>query len=262
MKDWVVKNVYFASVLYCILAALALGAFILRLVRGREKPFYSPVIGLILILLFPICCNIISLMVPGVAIYLLMAGGMMMTIPLLIALTDLNTAGEGEKKPTLLVAKILRYSAAVVAALLVWTSVLACQTDASVMQVNKNQTIALAGRIWQQIEAREDYVPHETPVLIIGHPNDGNYPNPSPLVDKANVYATWGTVWRAQEGNMATWSQIYQQYLGVAYQSCSLEDALAISQSEEFQQMPLYPASESIAWVNGVLVVKIADMVE
>lgn len=260
LNDWMVKNVFFTKYVYIILAVIALVSMIIRFVSGGRKHPYLPVICLVLLVLLPVCCNVICLIVPETDIYLLMAAGMMMTIPLLIAMTDINRDGESEKKVPAWLQKGLRVGGAAVAAVLVWAFILTCQTDAIVMRSAKNQTTMLANRIWQHVETREDYIQGETRLLVAGRPMDGNYPNPSRLLYEANPYATWGLVWETYNGNLHTWEQVFRQYIGTTYRNCTVEEYAAIAATEAFDRMTLYPDAGSIQMIDDVLVVKISDV--
>lgn len=258
LKDYIARNPYYTGVIYCLLAGVALISLAVRLATAESKRPLPSVLCLLLVAVLPVCCNIINLLVPQTEFYLLMTGGMMMALPLWIALTDVGGGSEG-RRSVLRLRRGLDIGGTALAFALVWVFVLSSQTDASVLQASKNQTIALANRVWQQVEASEDYVPDETTLLIAGHPQEGNFPNPSQLTDKANVYANWGIVWNAYDGNIHTWAQVFRQYLGVTYAGVSAEQFAEISASEAFQQMPLYPRAGSVQRIHDVLVVKISD---
>lgn len=258
LEEWIVRNAYNTPVVYCVLAGFALVSLLMRFATAGQKRPYMPILCLALIVIFPVCCNVINLIVPDTEVYLLMSGGMAVTAPLLIAITDIDS-GENMKKTAAWIQKALRAGGAVVAAALLWVFILSCQTDASVMLASKNQTVALINRIWQQVEANENYVPGDTPLLIAGHPQEGNYPNPSHLLYKANPYATWGAVWKGYDGNIHTWEQVFRQQLGVTYEGCTVEEYATISTGEAFDLMPLYPQEGSIQMIGDVLVIKISD---
>lgn len=262
LEELLARNAYFTPIFYCVMGGIALISMIMRFASiGKQRP-YVPLLCVVLIVLFPICCNIINVIVPDTQLYLLMVGGMMMTPPLLLAISEVGSEGNDAGKIARYVKKGMGRGGAVVAVALIWVYVLSCQTDASVMLLNKNQTIALANRVWQQVEASEDYVLDDTEILIVGHPQEGNYPNPSPLFWKANVYAQWGTVWKTYDGNIQTWRQVFRQYLGVTYETCAPEQYMAISASQDYRDMPLYPLDGSIQMIDDVLVVKVSDTTE
>lgn len=253
------RNAYHTSIVYYVLAGIAAISLVVRLVTvGKQSP-YPVVFSVVLIILLPLCCNIINLIVPGTDLYLLMVGGMMIIPPLLLAISEGTGGAEGTKRIASWLQKVRSWGSVAAAAVLIWVYVLSCQADASVMLASKNQTTALASRIWQQVESSEDYTLNETQVLIVGHPQEGNYPNPSYLRDKANTYAKWGLLWTSYEGNTQTWQQFFRQYLGVTYETCTAEQFAAISASPAFAEMPLYPEEGSIQTIDGVLVVKVSD---
>lgn len=259
LEDWLARNAYYTTIISCILAGIALVSLVVRSVRiGKQRP-YVPFLCVALIGMLPICSNVINLIVPNTEFYLLMVGGMMITPPLLLAMSGVGEENKSAGKTAKFVEKGLGIGGTVVAVALIWVYVLSCQTDASVMLQNKNQTVALANRIWQQVETSEDYALDDTEILIIGHPQDGNYPNLSRLYGKSNVYAQWGALWKTYDGNIQTWREAFRQYLGVTYETCAPEEYMAISASRDFQEMPLFPADGAIQMIDDVLVVKVSD---
>lgn len=110
-----------------------------------------------------------------------------------------------------------------------------------------------------QVEASEGYVRGETPLLIAGQPQKGNYPNVSQLYGKANTYATWGLTWETFGAGLGIWRQFIRMNLGIDNEICTEAQFADISASDAFQQRPLYPAAGSVQTLDGVLVVKVSD---
>lgn len=50
-----------------------------------------------------------------------------------------------------------------------------------------------------------------------------------------------------------------ERYLGIKYIIASQEDKMSILESNEFKDMPIYPANGSIKMIHNVLVVKFSN---
>lgn len=257
LADAIAVNHYGAAIAYVIIAVAAILAIIRRFASLQGQASLIAII-VPLLAVIPIAANIIVIIVPGTLLYLLMASGMMIFVPILLAITQLN---EPSQKPSKADAA-LRSVAAIMAAVLIWGYAITNQNDAAVLKSAKNQTSALANRIWTTIEAHENYQAGETSVLIAGAPEKGNYPNPSRLYDKANRYATWGLFWSDYNGANNCWQEVMRQYVGVDCNAITAEEYELLAQTNEFKTMPNYPAEGSVKSIDGVLVVKVAEATE
>jgi len=105
-------------------------------------------------------------------------------------------------------------------------------------------------RILHDIEAAEGYVPGVTPVAFSGSFED------SPYVGETEAFAAiltygMGNTSLLYEGT----EEAYLTYIlnaNINFTEISKED-------EAVTEMPLYPAAGSVAYVEGVLVIKISD---
>ena len=260
--SWLARNAYGEIYLYSLLAIVAVVTIALRIfslkVASSQRLLLAFYMMLILIML-PVFCNVINIAAPNAGLYLLMCSGMMVVVPLIIALTGW---GEGlEKTQGLWTAQnILHKLSVLLACSLIWAFMLTNQTDAQVMQNTQQQTVQLANRIWERVEAYDGYVPGKTEILITGTPSTGNYPPISTLYEKANVYARWGLLWEDSYGNAGSWQQLYRRYLGIEYNMCTEERSAKIIAMPEYKQMPIYPEKGSLQTLDGVLVIKVSKI--
>lgn len=141
-----------------------------------------------------------------------------------------------------------------------WSYALQSNADAEVMQACQNQTASLATRIAGALDANPD-VQAGAKVLIAGKPEAGNYPNTSDSYAHASSYAKWGMVWdNHYQNNMRSWDVIMKQFAGQSFNYCSFDECAKVIRSSEFANMSLYPANDSVATIDGVVVVKISDI--
>lgn len=98
-------------------------------------------------------------------------------------------------------------------------------------------------------------------VLIAGKPEAGNFPNTSDSYVHSSSYAKWGMVWdNHYQNNMRSWDVIMKRFAGQSFNYCSFDECAKVIRSSEFANMSLYPANDSVATIDGVVVVKISDI--
>lgn len=262
--------VYVAGIGMAITAA----AFISLAVTAGAKRLGASVVALLCIVLIPFAANVILVIVPSYGYpTLLMLGGFMVSFLLLPLLAQLLLesgklpdrqgieAAKGRGRFGLRVsAKAMSIGCCCLIAVGAWSYALQSNADAEVMQACQNQTASLATRIAGVLDANPD-VQAGAKVLIAGKPEAGNYPNTSDSHAHASSYAKWGMVLgNHYQNNMRSWDVIMKQFAGQSFNYCSFDECAKVIRSSEFASMSLYPANDSVATIDGVVVVKISDI--
>lgn len=258
----IMVNGYWVRPCYGVIFTVFFGLLIQKMVKNRANKL-SVLCVIALLCLLPLCCNLSDVAAPQTRIRLVTSAGMHCVCPAVIAFCSKqlppvrdNTA----KKKGLAVG--MRLIALCAGLLLAWNYTIVVSADAITMKNVTDQQVALANRIWMRLEENEDYLRdlRGTPILPAGIPQNGNYPVVSKFADNANEYARLGMMWPTYDGSVNCWVQMIRQKLGLRYYACSAEQALEIFATEEFKQMPLFPAQGSIKTIQGVVVVKISEM--
>lgn len=262
--------VYVAGIGMAITAA----AFISLAVTAGAKRLGASVVALLCVALIPLAANVILVIVSGYGYPSpLMLGGFMVSFLLLPLLAQLLLesgklsdqqgieAVKGRGRFGLRVsAKMVSIGCCCLIAVGAWSYALQSNADADVMQACQNQTASLATRIAGALDANPD-VQAGAKVLIAGKPEAGNYPNTSDSYAHASSYAKWGMVWdNHYQNNMRSWDVIMKQFAGQSFNYCSFDECAKVIRSSEFANMSLYPANDSVATIDGVVVVKMSDI--
>ena len=250
--------VYVAAV--CLIVAAV--AFVRLAAINGVKRLGASAMALLCVVLIPFAANVILVIVPSYGYpTLLMLGGFMasfLLLPLLVQLL-LDSPDRGNARPHM-PAKAMSVGCCCLIAVGAWSYALQSNADAEVMQACQNQTASLATRIAGALDAKPD-VQAGAKVLIAGKPEAGNYPNTSDSYSHASSYAKWGMVWdNHYQNNMRSWDVIMKQFAGQGFNYCSFDECAKVIRSSEFASMPLYPANDSVATIDGVVVVKISDI--
>lgn len=246
----IAQNHYGQRLAYIMMAVLTIIALAGWFVRMKKKSAVLPAV--IFLLLIPGAVNITDLISTNTNIQLRMAGALIIIIP--FCLTVLEKEYEnGKKRMGLLIAGGL---ACVV---LLRGYVVQINNDAIVMLAEKNKVINLANRICLQLEQNPDYLAGKE-VCIVGEAQDGWYKDISPLYEKASFLAQEGIFLSDPVFNSDGWKSLCWEELGIRLNWCSDERILELCETEDFQSMPVYPQNGSIQTIDGVVVVKVANI--
>lgn len=250
--------VYVAAV-GMIIAAVA---FVRLAAISGVKRLGASAMALLCVVLIPFAANVILVIVPSYGYpTLLMLGGFMASFLLLPLLVQLLIDSPERRNVRLRApAKAMSVGCCCLIAVGAWSYALQSNADAEVMQACQDQTASLATRIAGALDVNPD-VQAGAKVLIAGKPEAGNYPNTSDSYAHASSYAKWGMVWdNHYQNNMRSWDVIMKQFAGQGFNYCSFDECAKVIRSSEFASMPLYPANDSVATIDGVVVVKISDI--
>lgn len=249
----------YVAVVGMIIAAVA---FVRLAAINSVKRLGASAMALLCVVLIPFAANVILVIVPSYGYPTpLMLGGFVasfLLLPLLVQLL-LDSPDRGNARPRV-PAKAMSVGCCCLIAVGAWSYALQSNADAEVMQACQNQTASLATRIAGVLDANPD-VQAGAKVLIAGKPEAGNFPNTSDSYAHASSYAKWGMVWdNHYQNNMRSWDVIMKQFVGQSFNYCSFDECAKVICSSEFANMPLYPANDSVATIDGVVVVKISDI--
>lgn len=236
--------------------------FVCLAATNGVKRLGSSAVALLCVALIPFAANVILVIVPSYGYPTpLMLGGFMTSFLLLPLLVQLLLDSLQQRNACLRVpAKAMSVGCCCLIAVGAWSYALQSNADAEVMQACQNQTASLATRIAGALDANPD-VQAGAKVLIAGKPEAGNYPNTSDSYAHASSYAKWGMVWdNHYQNNMRSWDVIMKQFAGQSFNYCSFDECAMVIRSSEFASMSLYPANDSVATIDGVVVVKISDI--
>lgn len=244
----------------CMIVAAV--AFVCLAAVNGVKRLGASAMALLCVVLIPFAANVILVIVPSYGYpTLLMLGGFMasfLLLPLLVQLL-LDSPDRGNVRLRM-PAKAMSVGCCCLIAVGAWSYALQSNADAEVMQACQNQTASLATRIADVLDANPD-VQAGAKVLIAGKPEAGNFPNTSDSYVHASSYAKWGMVWdNHYQNNMRSWDVIMKQFAGQSFNYCSFDECAKVIHSSEFANMSLYPANDSVATIDGVVVVKISDI--
>lgn len=206
-----------------------------------------------LLWLLPAACNISCILAPLTDISIQQTASLALVIPVLFALALSTIPKEPDKK------SIIKSATVVAAVLILWGNIFVTQADEEAMRSGTNATKSIAASILDTLIDKKLYPSEEYTYMFYGSPakNDMFYKNYT--FRNANYHAKFGEFTFNNVGNQRGWIGIYRYLLGVDMPACKEALVEPTVEADEFKAMPVYPAEGSIAVIDNVVVVKVAE---
>lgn len=204
----------------------------------------SRVLILLLSCLIPTAFHSAAILLAGSATELMTFAGELLYLLVIVVLEPGGSEWE-EKMP-------LRGLAMILLCCVLWQHVVYANQVYMKKELDHQATLTLASRMIDRIEMLEGYVPGETPVAFVGRLDYNAYLNHGRAAF-SNVQKTVG-LWKDYGAtyNMGRYLTDYLNYPLV------WDTETDFSQRAEVQNMPVFPAADSIAMVDGTVVVKLS----
>ena len=252
--DEIIKNTNFSRQEFYKL--LFVTVIILELISifstGVFKNPFRILFIIIMNVILPIALNCVLLLTTETSTYALTAAQMMLIIPFAAMICELSG-----KRLTF----IFKWATIISMFLIVFTYYLADNASYIALKLRYNQAYATAVRIMDRMEETEGY-DSEKPILIAGIISD----NDIQYIHSSNIFQyTIGSVfddpifhgtYSGMEGN---WTKFMSIFLGMRVQFCNTIDYNNIMNSQDFKEMEIFPAENSVKSIYNVMVVKLDD---
>lgn len=233
--------------LFCLITGICVFRIVLK---GKLKPV-NIVFALALTALLPFGMNL-SYFVDNGIVHLLMIYSFWLVymIPLLLQNEDIANGSQSGRMDG-----ILRITSILVILVILWSNVETSNVIYVKKHLEREATLSKMTRVVDRIEQTENYDPGETEVIILGIPENRCIDG---LEKLHAITGTWDTTPISSE-------HFYQNYFKYVQQIPIrlldyLEDGERYEQIlETCKDMPIFPAEDSIRWVDGSLVVKMSE---
>lgn len=196
---------------------------------------------------FPFAVNAIFLLIPGGGVYSLNAMQMVLVFPLLFVVLENDGLAE---------ALIIPWCGVLVSAVLMFTYYSSDIFSYEYLEIVYDQMGALTNRVIDRMENTEGYYPG-MPCTIVGIPSQENYPidgvfrkyGVGDILDKPLFHGDYN-------GSLACWRKFAILYAG---ENLQMSEYTGIIGTDEFRQMGIYPAENSVQIINGIMTVKFTE---
>lgn len=137
--------------------------------------------------------------------------------------------------------------------------IFALMVSSNVVYFNLNEryekTYSFCLRMADRIEACEGYHTGVTVAILGGVPDREYYPDTDITASALDQY--FGVNGDFIANSSESYAEFFKHYLGVTIITQDINDDIALTETEEFKNMPKYPSDGSIGFIGDVLVVKL-----
>lgn len=242
--DPVMKRNYVYTIM---LAALVLVFILKAFLEAKKMPVINTIVAVVFFMLVPLCMNIILILIPTNGINLYMKHHYILAFGFMFAL--LERFEESVAKNLCLWVIYLSF------VFVVSTNVISANASAICYKLSYEATYTQAELMLAEVRNLEEYDP-DMPVALGGIIRyDFTYEFFQPIYDYAFTGA--GPVfWNGTYGSTASRELYFINYLGIDLKPITDDQFRTIIRSDEFKEMPVWPATGSVKVIDGCAVIK------
>lgn len=238
--------------------AFALGAILLLLFLRRlwlivkERHYIEGVCAVLLFALIPALANICRVIFPYFTVVTIMEYQIMLLVPFAFALGEEH---EARFENVLNLTRIVAFALSLV---LVAGYTVSANATYRAYDLSYRHAQYETGEIVRRARALDDYVPGET-VMFVGFIRDDTLREKNGVYNYA--YGMYDNLifWEEYMGITSGRQNFALDTLGVDIGEVDMAQYVTVTASEEFAEMPVYPAAGSVARIDGVIVAKLTD---
>lgn len=254
-NDYLINNSnwnlsYFTVALFL----LCLVMLIFFVIKNKVYKSVANTIALVIfIVLIPLMANVIRLITPAREISLLMAVPLGFVFPFIIGLVSYIYKSLSKKWIPWLVCWVLSF-------FIIFSYVFMDNATYMARRLTYDEIYGAAIRMLDRIELLYNSSESEK-VMIVGNINENAYfSHDNMIYQMADGYVTdWGLTWNDYRGIQRCWNNIFMTYLGADINHYTDEEYLTVINSSEFASMEVFPNSDAISVIDGIIVVKLSD---
>lgn len=217
-----------------------------------KREYWRCLCFIILILLFPLTANVITIIITFQAPSILTFCSMNLIFPLAFAIIQRTKAGVWFSWTKL--------GCVVLSVVIFWTYVITSNATATAYNLCYRYCYFETSEMLSDVYDLPDYQDGDR-IILAGFRN--NYDDLRKALPKLFDYAVSmpGTpvFWEDMNGIMNSRKGYLLNYFGIDAGDVSYDEYTALVTSEEFESMPLWPSEGSVAKINGIVVVKISE---
>lgn len=243
--------VFYRSLLYKLLFVIA-GLFIAaRCVKLAKKSVSTAVLALVLTLLIPACANIADIVFPYNKPVLIMQYQSILVIPFAVAVIS---SAEHDMPNS---AVLSRAAACLLSAALAWGYVVSANITYKVYERAYDYTYAAVASALDMVYDLPDYSPGE-PIAFAGFPDDLYLRHSRAYALSYGKYDNL-VFWEGFPGLQVGRRNYLVHFFGVNGGELPYDKFVAAIETEEFEEMNVFPMSNSVRRIDGLIIVKFAE---
>lgn len=234
---------------FFVTVVLGITSVIMNIKEANKKVKIGKISLIILfVLLLPIGLNVIDIIASGSQMYALTSVQMILIIPFAFAIFELLNKY-----------MLIKWFAILSCFGVMWTYYLADNTSYAALKLTYNQAYSSTMRVFDRIETTPGYE-KDMKLCLAGIIGNNNYPRTinlygytiGELANNTVFHGTYG-------GQIGTWINYMRVFFGLDIQMCDPDTYYRIVTGEDYKDMEMFPAEDSIRIIDGVVVVKLSE---
>ncbi len=223
--------------------------------KKRYKSAIRIIMAVVLVAIIPVGATMVNVLSPNTYFHLLMRLPWVLFFIYAVVLAEKTYVGAKEgKKYFNAMKKVLSCVSLICSAVLIWQFGVMANVVAFNMNERYEKTYAICVRMVDRMEQTEGYTTGTKVALLGGVLDAQSYPDTDiTREDLIGYFGADGTMSISDTEKFATFAK---HYLNVTIETIPLSEELELVGTEEFADMPKFPAEGSVQFIDGVLVIK------
>lgn len=232
----------------------AVGLFVALMIKNKTyKSIIRSLLLMLLVAAIPFGATIVNLISPDTFFHLLMRLPWALFFIFVIVLCEKAEYGKGKIRDCILKTTTgLLLTATVV---MIFRFCVMANVVAFNMNERYEKTYALCVRIADRIEQTEGYVTGTKVAILGGYPDEAFYPDTD--ITTEDLIGYFGANGEVCVNSTDKYAEFFGHYLNVTISTISSEEEIRLTGTEEFMDMPKFPAEGSVGYIGDVLVIKL-----
>ncbi len=232
-------------------------AVVLYVVHFIKNKRYKSVVRIllvgVLVAVIPFGATIVNILSPGTFFHLLMRLPWALFFIFAVLLAE-KLDFEG-KKVCVISKKAVASLVCIYAVILSFNFAVMANVVAFNMNERYEKTYATCVRIVDRIEQTERYEQGTKVAILGGFPATENYPATD--ITANDLVGYFGVAGELCVNSTEKYAEYFKHYLGVTITTIPAEEEIRLTETEEFKEMPKFPAEGSVDYIEDVLVIKL-----
>jgi len=243
-NDSVLKRNY----LFILMFVVSLVIVVIKLIKLiKEKKYLNVILVCVFVLLIPPISYVIEIIVPYYTVYLPMEYQSTIIIVFMIVLTELVDT------------KVIKFIQIITVTLICWTYILSANATYRCFEISYNHINSEMNIVLNNIYNTEGYEKNKTPIIIAGFPNDKVVRENDKTYYYAIDYPKNPVFWEDMNGATIVRKNYFMYYFGIDAKDISYDEYYKVVTSKEFEDMSIWPTSNSVKMIDGYCVVKFSN---
>lgn len=238
-----------------VLAVLCAGILyvILFIKNKRYKSIMRIVMVALLVAAIPFGATIVNILSPNTFFHLLMRLPWALFFIFAVLLAE-KIKADG-KKVFSICQKVLVTAVCICTVVLIFNFAVMANIVAFNMNERYEKSYATCVRIADRIEQAKGYETGTKVAILGGFPAQDNYPATD--ITAYDLVGYFGCAGELCVNSTEKYAEFFKHYLGVTITTIPAEEEIRLTETEEFKEMPKFPAEGSVDYIDDVLVIKL-----